>query len=64
MHFCILQVINEELGMDLEKVNLDMLGSCKKVSSDSFITLNLAFFFCSVNMIVFIDAFFFFVFNT
>lgn len=28
---CYLQVITEELGMNLEKVDLDMLGSCKKV---------------------------------
>ena len=30
----VLQVITEELGLNLEKVDTDMLGSCKKVSSN------------------------------
>jgi chaperonin GroEL (HSP60 family) len=30
----VLQVITEELGLNLENVDLDMLGSCKKVSSN------------------------------
>ncbi|KAJ0092443.1 hypothetical protein Patl1_25817 [Pistacia atlantica] len=36
------ELITEELGMDLEKVNLDMLGSCKKVtiSKDDTVVLD------------------------
>lgn len=31
----LLQLITEELGMNLEKVDLEMLGTCKKVSSST-----------------------------
>ncbi|XP_044500887.1 chaperonin CPN60, mitochondrial [Mangifera indica] len=36
------EVVTEELGMDLEKVNLDMLGTCKKVtiSKDDTVVLD------------------------
>lgn len=36
--FSVWQVITEELGMNLDKVDLEMLGSCKKVSQGT--TLN------------------------